>query len=142
MRMPMQYLSLVGDMGSTLSGGQRQHVLLARALYREAAVLVLDEGTANLDPATENAIADVIAGLPVTRIVVAHRPALIERAHRIIRVINGAVVELEQPPQLASMPPSAWSVRLRQASPPGAAGHPPRAISAPPKPRASVNGTF
>ena len=67
MRMPMQYLSLVGDMGSTLSGGQRQRVLLARALYRRPSLLVLDEGTANLDPATETAIADVIAA-------VAHHP--------------------------------------------------------------------
>ncbi len=93
MRMPMQYLSLVGDMGSTLSGGQRQRVLLARALYRDPAVLILDEGTANLDPATEDAIADVIAGLPITRIVVAHRPALIERAQRILQVSGGTVIE-------------------------------------------------
>jgi ATP-binding cassette subfamily B protein RaxB len=96
MRMPMQYLSLVGDMGARLSGGQRQRVLLARALYRDPAVLVLDEGTANLDPATEQAIAEVIAGLPMTRIVVAHRPALIERAERILLVAAGTVTERER----------------------------------------------
>lgn len=93
-RMPMQYLSLVGDMGSALSGGQRQRVLLARALYRRPQLLLLDEGTANLDQQTEAAIADLIASLPVTRIVIAHRPALIERATRHLRCGGGKVREL------------------------------------------------
>ena len=84
MRAPMQYLALVGDMGSTLSGGQRQRVLLARALYNQPRVLFLDEGTANLDETTEEAIADLIEKLPITRIVVAHRPALIRRAKRVL----------------------------------------------------------
>ncbi len=82
-RMPMQFLTLVGDMGSTLSGGQRQRVLLARALYRKPKILVLDEGTANLDEHNEELIADLIQAMPITRIVVAHRPALIKRAHKI-----------------------------------------------------------
>lgn len=86
MRMPMRYLSLVGDMGSILSGGQRQRVLLARALYRNPRVLILDEGTANLDVDTEQTIANIIAQLPITRVVVAHRPALIDRAHRVFRL--------------------------------------------------------
>ena len=84
--MPMQYLSLVGDMGSSLSGGQKQRVLLARALYRNPAVLFLDEGTANLDVETEELIAELIAALPITRIVVAHRPALLRRADRVLTV--------------------------------------------------------
>lgn len=88
LRAPMQYLTLVGDMGSTLSGGQRQRVLLARALYRRPKILFLDEGTANLDEQNEELIADLIAQMPITRIVVAHRPALIRRAKIVYEVGN------------------------------------------------------
>lgn len=84
--MPMQYLSLIGDMGSMLSGGQRQRVLLARALYRQPSILFLDEGTANLDEATEELIGDLIAKLPITRIVIAHRPVLLRRADRVLEI--------------------------------------------------------
>jgi ATP-binding cassette, subfamily B, bacterial CvaB/MchF/RaxB len=85
-RMPMQYLTLVGDMGSTLSGGQRQRILLARALYRMPKILILDEGTANLDEQNEELIADLLDQMPITRIVVAHRPALLRRAKRVYEV--------------------------------------------------------
>lgn len=91
MRMPMGYMTLAGDLGSTLSGGQRQRVLLARALYRRPALLFLDEGTANLDAVAENAVMEVVRGLPITRIVVAHRPAAIAGAGRVF-VVNGGTV--------------------------------------------------
>ncbi len=81
---PMDYNSLVGDMGSILSGGQKQRVLLARALYHEPDILFLDEGTANLDQETEKQIVDVIAGMKMTRIIVAHRPAFLERSDRVL----------------------------------------------------------
>lgn len=104
LRMPMQYLSLVGDMGSALSGGQRQRVLLARALYRRPRLLFLDEGTANLDPKTEAEIADLVQSLKITRIVVAHRPALIQRADTVYSVGGGAVTQIgkENLPQLVA----------------------------------------
>ena len=78
--MPMGYLSTIGDMGSALSGGQKQRILLARALFQKPQILVLDEGTANLDMDTENRIVDTIAKLPVTRVVVAHRLAFLDKA--------------------------------------------------------------
>lgn len=89
--MPMQYLSPVGDMGSTLSRGQHQRVLLARALYRNPQLLFLDEGTANLDAETEAKIVELVSSLPITRIVVAHRPALLEAADIVYRVADGDV---------------------------------------------------
>lgn len=84
MAMPMGYLSLIGDMGSALSGGQKQRVLLARALYTNPQVLFLDEGTANLDEKTERIIVGTIAALPMTRIIVAHRPEFLRRADKTI----------------------------------------------------------
>jgi ATP-binding cassette subfamily B protein RaxB len=93
LRMPMQYQSLIGDMGSSLSGGQRQRVLLARALYRRPRVLILDEGTANLDVATEELIADLLKDMEITRIVVAHRPALLNRADRVLSLVGGRLVQ-------------------------------------------------
>lgn len=96
MRTPMQYLTLVGDMGSTLSGGQRQRVLLARALYRNPKILVLDEGTANLDEQNEALIADLIDGMQITRIVVAHRPALLRRAKRVFTVSGRKLIPVER----------------------------------------------
>jgi ATP-binding cassette subfamily B protein RaxB len=92
-RMPMGYESLVGDMGAALSAGQRQRVLLARALYRDPDILFLDEGTANLDAATEDAVTEMISKLPITRIVIAHRPALVQRADLVFELNGGQVVE-------------------------------------------------
>lgn len=90
-KMAMGYSSLVGDMGAALSGGQRQRVLLARALYRQPRLLILDEGTANLDQATERALAEEIAAMPITRIVVAHRPELVRRADRVLILRDGSL---------------------------------------------------
>ena len=84
--LPMNYQLQIGDMGSVLSGGQRQRVLLARALYQDPSVLFLDEGTANLDVETESAIVKIIKDLPITCIIVAHRPAFLEASDRTIRI--------------------------------------------------------
>lgn len=92
--MPMGYDSLVGDMGCALSAGQRQRVLLARALYRDPEILVLDEGTANLDAATEAAIIRTLARLAVSCICVAHRERLIMASDRVVLLRSGTLHEV------------------------------------------------
>ena len=76
MAMPMGFHNLVGDMGSYLSGGKIQRILLARALYANPKLLFLDEGTANLDQASEAAIVEVLSQIPITQIIAAHGPAV------------------------------------------------------------------
>lgn len=102
-QMPMGYQSLIGEMGNALSAGQRQRVMLARALYRKPDALFLDEGTANLDSEAENAIADIIAQIKITRIIVSHRPALVERSDIVFRLADGKVERLDKGgPRLAA----------------------------------------
>lgn len=91
MSMPLGYHSLVGDMGSSLSGGQRQRIYLARALYKKPAILFMDEGTANLDPQTERDIISNLMSLSMTKIFVAHRPALINASDRVFVCLRGNV---------------------------------------------------
>ena len=90
--MPMGYQTLVGDMGTVLSGGQKQRVMLARALYKQPQVLVLDEATSHLDIKREAEVNASIAGLNITRIVIAHRPETIGAAQRVIEMNRGQVV--------------------------------------------------
>ena len=91
--MPMQYHTMVGDMGSVLSGGQKQRVLLARALYKKPKILILDEATSHLDVGCEKLVSEAVMCLPLTRIIIAHRPETIASAERIIdlqRPTNGS----------------------------------------------------
>ena len=84
MRMPMSYNTLIGDMGSTLSAGQKQRVLLARALYRRPRLLFIDEGTSHLDVELEKRVNAAICGLGLTRISIAHRPQTLASADRVL----------------------------------------------------------
>jgi ATP-binding cassette, subfamily B, bacterial CvaB/MchF/RaxB len=96
LRMPMGYETLVGDMGSSLSGGQIQRVVLARALYREPQILFLDEATSHLDEQNEGAINSAIRLLTITRIIVAHRRFTIEMADRVVPIRpKGNTVQIE-----------------------------------------------
>ncbi len=96
-QMPMQYETLVGDMGSTLSGGQKQRVLLARALYRQPKVLIMDEGTAHLDTAHEQAVNFAISAMGITRVIIAHRRETVEAAERAMLMLNGTLSPVTSP---------------------------------------------
>lgn len=91
--MPMAFNTLVGDIGTGLSGGQQQRILLARALYKNPKILVLDEATSHLDVWNEQAVNAAIQKIPLTRIIVAHRPETIQMAERVLVLHNGQVAQ-------------------------------------------------
>ena len=95
--MPMGFHSLAGDMGSTLSGGQVQRILIARALYKNPKVLFLDEASSALDTITERKINTVLKNLGITRVMISHRQETIQMADRTIDLTQ--VHNNEQPSQ-------------------------------------------
>jgi len=90
--MPKGYNTLIGDMGVSISGGQKQRLLVARALYRRPKLLLLDEASSHLDLAKEQEVNLAIDALGVTKIIVAHRPETIRMARRVVEIGNGRVV--------------------------------------------------
>jgi len=93
--LPQGLDTLVGDRGTLLSGGQRQRIAIARALLRNAPVLVLDEATSALDTESERRIRSALAKLVKDRttLVIAHRLSTVEGADRIIVLDEGRIVE-------------------------------------------------
>jgi ATP-binding cassette, subfamily B, bacterial PglK len=88
------YDAFVGERGVRLSGGQRQRIGIARALYKQATVLVFDEATSALDNATEQEVMNAIEGLnrDLTIVIVAHRLTTVKRCDSIVELYNGQVV--------------------------------------------------
>ncbi|MDR0217301.1 MAG: peptidase domain-containing ABC transporter [Enterobacteriaceae bacterium] len=86
LRMPMGYETLIGELGSGLSGGQIQRLLIARALYRRPSILFMDEATSHLDLNNESYINESISILNITRIIIAHRPSTINSAGRVVSI--------------------------------------------------------
>ena len=91
---PNGYDSFVGERGIRLSGGQRQRLGIARALYKQAQVLILDEATSALDNDTEQAVMDAINQLDrnLTVVMIAHRLSTVAKCDRVIRLDHGRVV--------------------------------------------------
>jgi subfamily B ATP-binding cassette protein MsbA len=94
-QMPEGYDTMVGERGVTLSGGQRQRIAIARAIIRNAPILILDEPTSGLDAASEELVFEALGRLMAgrTSIVIAHRLATVRRADVIFVIQDGAVIE-------------------------------------------------
>ncbi len=94
-KMPQQYDTMVGEKGVTLSGGQRQRIAIARAIIRNAPILILDEPTSGLDAASEELVFEALGRLMEgrTTIVIAHRLATVRRADVIFVIDGGTIVE-------------------------------------------------
>ena len=93
--MPKGYDSMVGELGMQLSGGQRQRLAIARALLKDAPILILDEATSSLDSESERLVQDALENLMTTRttLVIAHRLSTIRKADRIVVLVDGEIAE-------------------------------------------------
>ena len=104
MALPDGYDTLIGEGGSTLSGGEKQRISIARAILKNAPIVILDEATASVDPENEHLIQQAISNLThgKTIIVIAHRLATIENADQILVVDEGKITQRGTHKQLSA----------------------------------------
>jgi subfamily B ATP-binding cassette protein MsbA len=103
-RMPEGYGTVIGERGMKLSGGQRQRLAIARALLKDAPILILDEATSHLDTESEVLVQKALQTLMANRtvIVIAHRLSTVRRADRIVVLDRGRIVETGRHDELVS----------------------------------------
>jgi len=94
-KLPEGYDTIIGERGSTLSGGERQRLSIARAILKDAPILILDEPTSALDSQTEHSILEALEGLMAgrTTLIIAHRLSTVREADRIVVLRAGQIVE-------------------------------------------------
>jgi NHLM bacteriocin system ABC transporter ATP-binding protein len=102
--MPMEMHTVISEGGSNISGGQRQRLLIARALALKPRILLFDEATSALDNRTQAIVSDSLDNLHVTRIVIAHRLSTIRNADRIYVLESGRIVQQGNFEELAAKP--------------------------------------
>jgi len=93
MRMPMQYHTMISEMGMNVSGGQRQRIALAKALLGKPSLLLLDEATSSLDHINETKIDEYLSAIQCTRIVIAHRLTTVMNCDLIAVMENGQIID-------------------------------------------------
>ena len=93
MELPNQYQTLIGEGGASLSGGEKQRISIARAMLKDAPIIIFDEATANIDPENEDKLKDAIESLTEdkTVIMIAHRLKTIRNADQILVLNNGRI---------------------------------------------------
>ena len=101
-KLPQGYATVIGENGSMLSGGERQRISIARAMLKDAPIVIMDEATASLDAENETEVQTALSALvkDKTVLIIAHRLRTVEGAEKIVVIKGGKVAEQGTPEEL------------------------------------------